>query len=372
MQLLPLHEVAYQIKPGLPLAWGIRDENGKLLLARGHLVADDAMLNALLARGMFVDVSEMRAALGTSRASVRPKEGFFGRWRLTSGRLHTLLTTSPPDLRASLDEVVNVLMALADRYPDKVLFQILRHDQTKLQFYGVSHSLHCAAVCCLIGKRMGWDEARRRVLVSAAMSMNLSMIELQGRLAVQAVPLTVDQRSAIQEHPIESADMLRAAGVADEEWLAAVEQHHEVIDGTGYPKRLTDINELAQVLHYVDVFTAKLSARSSRLALAPNVAARDLFTGSAGHPLAAALVKEFGIYPPGCFVRLASGEIAIVIHRGKTVNTPVVACLTNAAGQAMMRPQRRETTDKANAIVTLVADADVMVRVPWETLYPDD
>ena len=372
MQLLPLHEVAYQIRPGHPLAWGIRDENGKLLLARGHLVADDAMLNALLARGMFVDMSEMRAALGTSHASVRPKEGFFGRWRLTSGRLHTLLTTSPPDLRSSLDEVVNVLMALAERYPDKVLFQILRHDQTKLQFYGVSHSLHCAAVCCLIGKRMGWDEARRRVLVSAAMSMNLSMIELQGRLAVQAVPLTVDQRSAIQEHPVESADMLRAAGVADEEWLAAVEQHHEVIDGTGYPRRLTDVNELAQVLHYVDVFTAKLSARSSRVALAPNVAARDLFTGSAGHPLAAALVKEFGIYPPGCFVRLASGEIAIVVHRGKTVNTPMVASLTNAAGQAMMRPQRRETSDKANAIVTLVADADVMVRVPWETLYPDD
>ena len=120
------------------------------------------------------------------------------------------------------------------------------------------------------------------------------------------------------------------------------------------------------------MFTAKLSARSSRVALTPNVAARDIFTGSAGHPLAAALVKEFGIYPPGCFVRLASGEIAIVIQRGQTVSTPVVACLTNIAGQPMMKPQRRETTDKANAIVALVADADVMVRVPWETLYPDD
>jgi hypothetical protein len=97
-----------------------------------------------------------------------------------------------------------------------------------------------------------------------------------------------------------------------------------------------------------------------------------MFTDSAGHPLAAALIKEFGIYPPGCFVRLASGEIAIVIHRGESVATPVVACLTNSGGQAMMRPQRRETTDKASAIVALVADADVMVRVPWETLYPDD
>jgi hypothetical protein len=29
--------------------------------------------------------------------------------------------------------------------------------------------------------------------------------------------------------------------------------------------------------------------------------------------MTAALVKEFGIYPPGCFVRLASGELAMVI-----------------------------------------------------------
>lgn len=372
MQLLPLLEVANQIKPGLPLAWSIRDENGKLLLARGHRVTDVAMLNTLLSRGMFVDAAELRAAHGASVAVTRPREGFFGRWRLSSGRLNTLLTTTPAELRGALDEVVNVLMVLADRYPDKVLFQILRHDQTKLQSYGVSHSLHCAAVCCLTGKRMGWDDNQRRMLVSAAMSMNLSMIELQGRLAVQASPPTADQRTAIQDHPVRSAEMLAAAGVTDPLWLAAVEQHHELTDGSGYPNRRTDVVEMAQALHYVDVFTAKLSARSSRVALAPNVAARDIFTGSAGHPLAAALVKEFGIYPPGCFVRLASGEIAIVIHRGESVNTPVVACLTNLAGQPMMRPQRRETTDKANAIVALVADADVMVRVPWETLYPDD
>ncbi len=372
MQLLPLQEVANQIKPGLPLAWGIRDGNGKLLLARGHRVDDVAMLRTLLSRGMFVDAAELRATCTASNTATPPKEGFFGRWRLASGRLNTLLTTSPAELRGALDEVVNVLMLLADRYPDKVLFQILRHDQTKLQSYGVSHSLHCAAVCCLTGKRMGWDGTQRRALVSAAMSMNLSMIELQGRLAVQSAPPTPDQRDAINAHPLKSAEMLMAAGVTDPLWLAAIEEHHELTDGSGYPKRLTEVAEMAQALHYVDVFTAKISARASRLALTPDVAAREIFSGSSGHPLAAALVKEFGIYPPGCFVRLASGEIAIVVHRGESVSTPVVACLTNLAGQPMMKPQRRETTDKASAIVALVADADVMVRVPWETLYLDD
>ncbi len=371
MQLLPLQEVASQIKPGSPLAWGIRDSNGKLLLARGHRVTDAAMLEALLARGMFVDAEEMRAGGASARGVQAPKEGFFGRWRLSSARLNSLLTAPPPELRGALDDVVNVLVALADRHPDKVLFQILRHDQTRLQSYGVSHSLHCAAVCCLTGKRMGWDESQRRALVSAAMSMNLSMIELQGRLAVQAAAPSAEQRAAIHAHPHKSAEMLSAGGVTDTLWLQAVEQHHELVDGTGYPTGRTDVAEFAQALHYVDVFTAKLSARASRGALPANVAAREIFTNSGGHALAAALIKEFGIYPPGCFVRLASGEIAIVIQRGATVNTPVVACLTKSNGQPMMRPLRRETTTKESAVVAIVPDSDVMVRVPWETLYTD-
>lgn len=372
MNLLPLQEVASQIKPGMPLAWGIRDMNGKLLLARGHRVADAQMLQALLARGMFVDANEMRAALAARDDAARPKEGFFGRWRLSSARLNTLLTSPPAQLKGALVEVVDVLVSLADRYPDQVLFQILRHDQTRLQSYGVSHSLHCAAVCCLTGKRMGWDAAACRTLVGAALSMNLSMIELQGRLAVQRSQPTPDQRSAIHAHPAKSAMMLAAAGVDDRLWLDAVEQHHELSDGSGYPARRTDVAEFAQALRFADIFTAKLSARSTRIAIAPDAAARDVFSRSAGHPLAAALVKEFGIYPPGCFVRLVSGEIAVVIHRGPTVSTPVVACVTSRNGDALPRHVRRDTSHKECAIAALVSDADVMVRVPWETLYAEE
>jgi hypothetical protein len=335
-------------------------------------VVDENMLQTLLARGMFVDAAEARAAGGARETATAPKEGFFGRWRLSGSRLNTLLTAPPPQLGASIDEVVGVLSSLADRYPDKVLFQILRHDRSRLNAYGVTHSLHCAAVCCLSARRLGWSDAERRTLVSAALTMNVSMIELQGRLAVQCTPVTADQRTQIESHPKKSVEMLEAAGIAEADWLGAVLQHHERADGLGYPGGLSEVGQLARALQYADVFTAKLSARSTRAPLPPDRAARDLFQRTGGHPLAAALVKEFGIYPPGCFVRLASGEIAIVVHRGETVNTPVVACLTKANGQPMMRPIRRETTARDSSVVSIVPETDVMVRVSWESLYSDD
>jgi len=39
-----------------------------------------------------------------------------------------------------------------------------------------------------------------------------------------------------------------------------------------------------------------------------------MFVQDQGHPMVAALVKEFGIYPPGCCVRLASGEVGLVVN----------------------------------------------------------
>ena len=69
-----------------------------------------------------------------------------------------------------------------------------------------------------------------------------------------------------------------------------------------------------------------------------------------GHPMIAALVKEFGVYPPGCHVRLASGETAVVLKRGPTITTPVVAAMCDAHGVAYPQPIRRDTARASHAI----------------------
>jgi len=371
MQLLPMQEVIGQIQAGQPLPWGVRDVDGNLLLARGHAV-DAAMLKTLLARGMFVDAAEAARVNGAVRAATAPRsENFFGRWRMLQSRLNTMLQKPPPDLQRAIEEVITVLIGMADRDPDKMLFQIMRHDQGRLQLYSITHALHCAAVCCLTSRRMAWEEPRRRSLVGAALTMNLSMIELQGRLAGQVAPPTPEQRAEIHSHPLRSAAMLRAAGFIDEDWLVAVEQHHETADGKGYPAGVADMIECAQMLNFADVFTAKLCARASRSAMLSNQVARDIFTENQGHPMAAALIKELGLYPPGCFVQLQSGETAIVVRRGDSMNTPHVACLTNRNGDTLTTPLRRDTSKMENSVIALTPDSNVMVRIPWETLYDD-
>lgn len=72
--------------------------------------------------------------------------------------------------------------------------------------------------------------------------------------------------------------------------------------------------------------------------------------------MTAALVREFGIYPPGCHVRLNTGELAIVVERGPTITTPVVACLSSARGAPLATPQRRTVDGKACSVAAVVGE----------------
>ena len=370
MKLLPLEQFVNQLQPGVALPWGVRDASGKLLLARGRIVADASMLTALIERGMFVDAEEISRVASEAAANKVKEESLPTRWESLQARLSTLLRNpADPGFVERIRESIDQLDLIIERNPDLVIYLVLRHDYTRYAQYGVAHSMHVAALSGLTARRLGWPDAQRRNVIGTSLTMNLSIVDLQGRMASQTTPPTPEQRAEIDAHPKASADLLRLAGLNDAEWLSAIEQHHEQPGGTGYPDKIPTPTDISQLVRFVDCFTAKHSARAGRAQQPAQQAARDLYTQSKANPLAAVLIKEFGIYPPGCFVKLASGENAIVIKRGVSANSPIVAALTNRNGDVLTQPIARDTAIPANAIASTIPDKSVMVRLNVEKLY---
>jgi hypothetical protein len=122
-------------------------------------------------------------------------------------------------------------------------------------------------------------------------------------------------------------------------------------------------------LRVADVFMAKISPRALRDALSPQVAVRQLYTEDDGGALSTAVVKQFGIYPPGDFVKLASGELAIVVQRTSNAKAPIVASVTDTAGLPSVKTVRRDTGQKEFAILGVVADKALLKRLAPERLY---
>jgi HD-GYP domain-containing protein (c-di-GMP phosphodiesterase class II) len=331
------------------------------------MISSESQLEALLSRGATVDIAEINTLRNEIQQATHDKlPGLWASCIDTLGRLLRAPMTAGFETR--LLDAAKPIVLLTEKDPDLAIFQVVRQESPGVVHYGVVHTVHTAITCYLASKRLAWAEEDRARTFKAALTMNISILDLQATLATQVKPLSPAQRTQIHEHPDASIELLKRGGVRDPAWLDAVAQHHETPDGAGYPRKLTETTEIATMIRLADVYTAKLSARQSRAAVGASDAGRGLFTKEQGHPAAAAIIKEFGLYPPGALVKLASGEAGVVIRRGETATTPLVAALTNRQGMALMDPVKRNTAVKENAIAGLTNESAVRVRIPTEKI----
>ena len=360
---------------GAPLPWNVRDEQGKLLLAKGYVIGDERQLDELLERGAFVDIEEVRAAAQADAPPAAPKvvapTNLFGLWEKEAEVLRTLCQRpqANPEFASQFDAYANHLLVLLDRNVDVGIYRAVRQENQPLFYYGYNHVIHTAVLCVLLARHLRWPLPRMTSLLKAALTMNLTIMELQGQMAAQDVPMKDAQKKEILVHPQRSVALLTALGVSDTDWLTAIAQHHEHIDGSGYPAGCTNPTELATALRVCDVFMAKISPRALRDALTPQDAIRQLYREDQGGPISTAIIKQFGIYPPGDFVKLASGELGIVVQCTSNAKAPIVAVITDTAGRPVTKTLRRDSAQAGCAIVGNAVDKVLLKRLPPERLY---
>lgn len=368
MQLAQLSSVKHRVHLGSPLPFNVRNADKTLLLARGQQIESGEQLESLFKRGALVDLAELQTA--REEIMKAPRAQLPRLWQRCLLQVSQTLLHAAPDqsLANALEEASQPLQTLIKRDADLAIFQVLRQGANADLAYGAQRSLQTAITALLVAQRLAWDPAQCERVFKVALTMNISMLALQGQLARQKTVPSAQQRAELRSHPMRSVQVLQLAGVDDADWLEAVLRHHENEDGSGYPSGCSEVSELASLARRADTYTSKLASRSSRDALAADLAGRQMFMQDPGHPMTAALVKEFGIYPPGCYVRLVSGELGIVVQRGASITAPLVACLTTPHGQSLAQPERRDTSQARHAVAAVVCEGSVRRPLPLDRL----
>jgi hypothetical protein len=274
-------------------------------------------------------------------------------WEQLIAKCTRVLTETATDAlwRVRFTDVTESARALAHRDIDLALFVLIEANGKAMNQYSEKHALACLVIGELAANWLNWPDEEKRALALAALSMNVSMTSVQDTMAEQRTGLSDFQRTHVKLHASASAALLRNAGVADALWLYAVEHHHTVAapvasgDDSPGPR-------LADLLRRVDIYTAKLSRRGTRGAVTPATAARDACLDANGKPdtIGATLLRVLGLYPPGTYVELASGETAIVVKRGKKAHTPIVASVRGPDWGLVMPPQKRDTARAGLAV----------------------
>jgi HD superfamily phosphohydrolase YqeK len=340
-----------------PLRWDVFSEKGQLLLHKGYIINTEIQLQNLLERGMYANADEVeKFKLEGKPAEYDPFMSWDGLKILSSKNNLSFIRGKPEEILPSLDHEVAGIATLLQKSQTIALFELMQMDLTN---YVAAHNLQTAVLVAILAKKMNWDQSSIDTLCRAGATMNIAMLELQSVLTAQKEPITIAQREEIRSHGIRGREILERLGVTDQDWLRAVEGHHP-----GYLPAGSAASEMASIIHHADVYLAKISPRSFRQGKAPNVAAKEMLQEKGmSQALASVIIKEIGIYPPGSYVKLANGEIAIVTQRGEQVHTPAVFSLLNANGMPLGEPVPRDTSSATFAISSIVPRNKVMVTV---------
>jgi HD-GYP domain-containing protein (c-di-GMP phosphodiesterase class II) len=138
----------------------------------------------------------------------------------------------------------------------------------------------------------------------------------------------------MQEHPRLGATMLAQTPAITPETCRLVAEHHERLDGSGYPQGLRGaaLSSLSQTVAIADIYETMLGNRAGRPPLLPAQALKELYQCGRLQQLDLHLVEMMvrclGIYPVGSLVVLNTGERAVVIAANPAnVLRPVVRLL---------------------------------------------
>jgi HD-GYP domain-containing protein (c-di-GMP phosphodiesterase class II) len=241
------------------------------------------------------------------------------------------------ELRSSAQDLAHSVV----RNPDALQWLMRMRDASdKLYRQGVKVAVYLMS----FARHLGFSPKELVQMATIGLLLDLGKIYIDHDLLHRAGPLDEAERARVQDHVRVGINALSGEGSLPPTVLNAIAEHHERVDGTGYPNRLPleAISIHGRMAAIVDSFAAMTSQRPYASTMAPFEAMKIMYreAGSKFHaPLVEQFVQAVGIFPTGALVELSSGEVAVVVcHNRVRRLEPRVLVVTDAAKKQLDMP----------------------------------
>jgi putative nucleotidyltransferase with HDIG domain len=169
---------------------------------------------------------------------------------------HIVQTTLDEPVTGSLEGIsttVNILVREVTNNPGvvKVLFDLTSKDYTT-----TVHSVNVMALSLGYADFVNFDKHKKKVLGISALLHDVGKSRINTELLKAARKLTDDEFHQIKKHTTKGFNILNTCKFGDNEIKNTALEHHEKLDGSGYPDQKTEISEFAQVVAVIDCYEA--------------------------------------------------------------------------------------------------------------------
>ncbi|MEL7477850.1 MAG: HD-GYP domain-containing protein [Pseudomonadota bacterium] len=187
--------------------------------------------------------------------------------------------------------------------------------------YNWRHMINCTILMSVFAKYLGIKSEQIQQLALGAMLHDVGHTKLPQGLINKTENVNEFEFKALKKHVVQSLGLVKGEAGISNLIMDMILNHHERIDGSGYPRGLsgTKISKPARMMAIVDVYDAMTSERPHQSGEEPIHALRYLLANK--HQFDAQLVQKFikclGVHPVGTIVRLTNDRLALVLEGNK-------------------------------------------------------
>lgn len=232
--------------------------------------------------------------------------------------------------KVNITKIRTYILPLIDTVLEKKEGIFILNEFSKSKDYIYHHSVAISLVCAVIAQKMGYSKGDVLQIAIAGAVADCGMAKINKKIRDKNGPLTAYEFKEIQEHPYYSLQMINSISTLKSEMKIAVYQHHERLDGSGYPRgeKGNNISILSHIIAVADVFHAMTCERVYRSKESPFKVLekiREAEFGKFNIQVVQALITCVTDLSLGSKVELSNGLKGAIVFTNKTSSTrPVI------------------------------------------------
>ena len=322
------------LEEGMKIDQSIIDKTGRVLIARGTLL-DSYLIDGLRRlgiNGVYIREGEDAEPVQTvdevvsvqaqqkidkmlvaDRTRVKLSESV--KKRVQEGISYLYSNTSAADLADTTKSIASELLrAIEDNDALAIDIGMLKVSDE----YTFKHSVDVATMAMVVGRKMGLSQEEVYDIGVAGLLHDIGKSKIPNEVLNKPGRLTDEEFATMKQHPLLGYNILKNNDGLKDTIKYAVLQHHEKINGQGYPMGVEGekITAFAKILSVVDIYDALVTERPYKQAFSQRDAVEMLMAMT--YELDMDALKGFLgsviLYPVGCIVELSNGERAKVVE----------------------------------------------------------
>lgn len=323
MRMIPIRYA----KEGMYLAQTLNDKNNQILLHKG-VELTNGLIRRIMINGIYSIYINDEYSDGEMEDIISPKlrNESIKAVKQTFDNFSNYLNQSKGSIKAKIiaekkEKGIQSLKDISKDIVDEILqskdLMINLVDIKNVDTYTYQHSVNVAILALTLGAELGLNKIELNELCVGAVLHDIGKILIPEEILFKTTELTEEELSIEREHTKKGYEYLKDQYDLKTSAKLIALQHHERVDGTGYPNGYKEdkINKLAKIVAITNCYDELTSDGSNKRAIPPNEAI-EFIMGSAGRYFDFHMVKSFSKivvpYPEGSLVRLSNKEIGVI------------------------------------------------------------